>query len=393
VSRPIRACFCGGPSLALHADEEGIMRRARLVAIAVVCAAIGTIASGSSATGTQLTVKKLDTEPKEGQDKPGAQKLAALRKAVADAPSERTHRFELVRALIAEGDLSGALTEAQAWRAKDAYDLVVVRIIGDLQMQLGDAAKARRTYSSIVELLPKDPDAHRALATVLKEAGDLDNAFLRLSDASKLRPTDARLSFELADVVHRMGKDAEAAERLQKVVDDKDAQESVKYPAKQRLAQILAARRREAIKASKTAEAAELAKKIEALGIKGGIENDLKVYLSWDTDRTDVDLWVDTPGGQRVWYQNKSSTNGEALYDDVTSGYGPESFTAKKARPGVYTVSVNYFGTSRTVFSDARGEVVVITQEGTANEKKEVFPFRIWKAKQTVTVAKIEVKP
>jgi tetratricopeptide (TPR) repeat protein len=378
-----------GAGLALSAFEEGIMRRARLAAIAVVCAASGISASGSSA---QLQVKKLDSEPKEGQDKPGAQKLAELRKAVADAPSERTHRFDLVRALIAEGDLKGALTEAEAWRSKDAYDLVVVRIIGDLQMQLGEASKARRTYSSIVELLPKDPDAHRALATVLKEAGDLDNAFLRLTDASKLRPTDARLSFELADVVHRMGKDTEAAERLQKVVDDKDAHESVKYPAKQRLGQILAARRREAIKAGKTTEAADLAKKIAALGIKGGIENDLKVYLSWDTDRTDVDLWVDTPGGQRVWYQNKVSPNGEALFDDVTSGYGPESFTATKARPGTYTVSVNYYGTSRTVFSDARGEVVVITQEGTADEKKQVFPFRIWKAKQTVTVAKIEVK-
>ncbi len=366
------------------------MRRARLAAVAVVCAAIGTIASGSSA---HLAVKKIDTEPKEGKDKPGAQKLAELRKAVADAPDQRSHRFDLVRALIAEGDLNGALTEARAWRAKDAYDLVVVRIIGDLQMQLGDAATARRTYSSIVELLPKDPDAHRALATVLKEAGDLDNAFLRLSDASKLRPTDARLAFELADVVHRMGKDGDAAERLQKVVDDKEAPESVKYPAKQRLGQILAARRREAIKAGKTAEGADLAKKIEGLGIKGGIENDLKVYLSWDTDRTDVDLWVDTPGGEKVWYEHKSTQHGEALYDDVTSGYGPESFTAKKARAGTYTVSVNYYGTSRTVFSDARGEVVVITHEGTADEKKQVFPFRIWKAKQTVTVAKIEVKP
>ena len=365
------------------------VKRARLVAI-VVCAALGTVASGSSA---HLAVKKIDTEPKEGQDKPGAQKLSELRRAVADAPSERTHRFDLVRALIADGDLKGALEEAKAWRAKDAYDLVVVRIIGDLQMQLGDTAKARRTYSSIVELLPKDPEAHRALATVLKEAGDLDNAFLRLNDASKLRPNDQRIAFELADVVHRMGKDAEAAERLQKVVDDKDASDSIKYPAKQRLGQILAQRRREAIKAGKTAEALALAKQVEALGIKGGIENDLKVYLSWDTDRTDVDLWVTTPSGERVWYQAKSTAFGEALYDDVTSGYGPESFTAKKARAGVYTVSVNYFGTSRTVFSDARGEVSVITHEGMADEKKEVFPFRIWKAKQTVTVAKIEVKP
>lgn len=370
------------------------MRRARLVAVATLCATASTVVPGATAPSAgHLFVKRLDTEPREGQDKPGAAKLAELRKAVADAPSERLRRFDLVRALIAEGDKKGALDEAIAWRSKDAYDLVVVRIIGDLQMQLGEASKARRTYSSIVELLPKDPDAHRALATVLKEAGDLENAYQRLNEASKLRPNDPRLSFELADVVHRLGRDGEAAERLQKIVDDKEAPDSIRYPAKQRLAQIWAARRRDALAKGNTAEGAKLTKQIEALGINGGIENDLKVYLSWDTDRTDVDLWVDTPGGEKVWYSNKKSSHDEALFDDVTSGYGPESFTAKKARPGTYTISVNYFGTSRTVFSDARGEVIVITNEGSASEKREVFPFRIWKAKQTVTVAKVEVKP
>jgi hypothetical protein len=369
------------------------MRPARLIAVALIGAAGSIVAPGSSAPSTaHLVVKKLDTEPRDGLAKPGAAKLAELRKAVADAPSERTRRFDLVRALIAEGDNKGALDEAIAWRSKDAYDLVVVRIIGDLQMQLGDASKARRTYSSIVELLPKDPEAHRAHATVLKEAGDLENAFQRLNEASKLRPNDPRLAFELADVVHRLGREAEAGERLQKIVDASDTPDSIRYPAKQRLGQILATRRRDALGKGNTAEGAKLAKQIEALGIKGGIENDLKVYLSWDTDRTDVDLWVNTPGGEKVWYSNKKSSHDEALFDDVTSGYGPESFTAKKARPGEYTISVNYFGTSRTVFSDARGEVVVITNEGSAAEKREVFPFRIWKAKQTVTVAKIEVK-
>ncbi len=371
------------------------MRR-QLITIALACAAGSIVAPASTAPSTgHLVVKKLDTEPHDGQDQLSSDKLAELRKAVADAPTERTRRFDLVRALIASGDRKGALDEAIAWRQKDAYDLVVVRIIGDLQMQLGDATKARRTYSSIVELLPKDPEAHRALATVLKEAGDLENAYQRLNEASKLRPNDPRLAFELADVVHRLGREAEAGERLQKIVDATDTPDSIRYPAKQRLGQIFAARRRDALTKGNSADAAKLAKQIEALGIKGGIENDLKVYLSWDTDRTDVDLWVDTPGGEKVWYSNKKSShtqNEEALFDDVTSGYGPESFTAKKVRPGTYTISVNYFGTSRTVFSDARGEVVVITNEGSASEKREVFPFRIWKAKQTVAVAKIEVK-
>jgi hypothetical protein len=56
-------------------------------------------------------------------------------------------------------------------------------------------------------------------------------------------------------------------------------------------------------------------------------------------------------------------------------------------------VEVNYFGTRRQTFSEARGEVVVILGEGSAREEKHVLPYRLFKPKQTVTVAAIEVKP
>jgi uncharacterized protein YfaP (DUF2135 family) len=167
----------------------------------------------------------------------------------------------------------------------------------------------------------------------------------------------------------------------------------VRYPAKQRLAQIDAAERRDAQGRGDGAAAARLGAEIEALGVKGGVENDVKIYLTWDTDRTDVDLWVRTPKGELVNYAHRAGAGGEALFDDVTSGYGPESFTAKNAQPGRYLVEVNYFSTRRQTFTEARGEVVVILGEGTAREQKHVLPYRLFKAKQTVSVAAIEVKP
>ena len=33
--------------------------------------------------------------------------------------------------------------------------------------------------------------------------------------------------------------------------------------------------------------------------------NDVKVYLTWDTDRSDVDLWVLNPGGEKIFYSHK----------------------------------------------------------------------------------------
>ena len=108
----------------------------------------------------------------------------------------------------------------------------------------------------------------------------------------------------------------------------------MRYPAKQRLAQIYQQLERTAKAAGKTDDAANLAKSIKELKLSGGTENDIKVYLTWDTDHSDVDLWVTNPAGEKVFYSHKNGKFGEALYDDVTTGYGPESFTAPKAAPG-----------------------------------------------------------
>jgi uncharacterized protein YfaP (DUF2135 family) len=151
----------------------------------------------------------------------------------------------------------------------------------------------------------------------------------------------------------------------------------VRYPAKQRLAQVY--------------KAQGAHDKVKALALAGGTENDIKVYLTWDTDRSDVDLWVTNPAGERVSYEHKRGQFGEALYDDVTTGYGPESFTAPKARAGEYLVQVNYFGGGRGNFSEARGEVVIVLDEGKPSEQKHVLPYRLFQVGQTVAVARVRV--
>jgi tetratricopeptide (TPR) repeat protein len=269
---------------------------------------------------------------------------------------------------------------------------VVVRLLGDVYAAMGEKEKARRAYSAVVELLPKDAEAHRALATVLKEQGDLAGAYDRLVAATKLRPEDARIGFELADVAHRLGRNDEAATRFEAIVARKDVDEVVRFPAKQRLAQVWAEARRVSLAAGDAAKATALTTKIDALALPGGSVNDVKVYLTWDTDRTDVDLWVETPSKEKIFYQHKDGKNGAALYGDVTNGYGPESFTAPKAAAGKYAIKVNYFGTSRQAFTEARGEVVVVLHEGTAAEERHVLPYELFSPKQTVLVAEIEVK-
>jgi len=340
----------------------------------------------ATAADTRLTLVAGDREPAV-RDKVGAAEIAELRAAVKDKPKDREARFRLVRGLMKAKQLDEALAAARDWRANDAYNLVVVRLLGDIYSELGKKDEARRAYSAVVELLPKDAGAQRALASVLKQSGDTKAAYDRLRQAAELAPKDRRLAFELADAANRIGEMAEARQRFEAIVDDAETPDAVKYPAKQRLAQIYHALARTA----EPAEAATLEGKIKALGLDGGTENDIKVYLTWDTDHSDVDLWVTNPAGERVFYEHKKGAYGEALYNDVTTGYGPESFTAPRARPGEYVVQVNYFGAGRSNFSEARGEVVIVLDEGKPTEQRHVLPYRLFEEKQTVTVARIKV--
>ncbi|HEY4117682.1 MAG TPA: DUF2135 domain-containing protein [Byssovorax sp.] len=341
-------------------------------------------------TAGALTLTPLETEPKEGEKAPTDHELDVMRGAIAQAPKDRAARFKLVRALMRGNKLDDALAEARAWRERDAYNLVVVRLEGDILAALGRRSEARRVYSAVVELLPRDTDAQRALATVLKQSGDLAGAYDRLRAAASAT-TDLRTSFELADVAQRLGRASEAADRFTSIIGAEGAHESIRYPAKQRLAQIRAGERRAAIARGDADEARRIGAEIDALAVKGGVENDVKIYLTWDTDRSDVDLHVITPTGEEVDYRKKQASTGEALFDDVTSGYGPESFTAKRAHPGRYLVRVNYFGTSRQTFTEARGEVTVILHEGGDDERKVVLPYKLFSPKQTVEVAAIDV--
>jgi len=338
----------------------------------------------------RLTVKTVDVAPPRAAVIDEAA-LAERRTRVEQDPRNREARLDLVQGLVDAGQHELALVEARAWRAVDAYNLVVVRMIGDILSELGRHEEALRVYSAVPELLPEDPEAQRALATVLKQQGDLAAARARLDVAIALRPQDARVRFELADVSLRLGQRDEAQRLLQTIVVDEAVAQSLRYPAKQRLAQIYAGNRREARRAGDDAHVERITAAIDALEVKGGVDHDIKVYLSWDTDRTDVDLWVTNPAGEKVFYGNRQGQFGGELFDDVTTGYGPESFTDHAAHRGTYEIAVNYYATERDTFKEARGEVIVVLGEGREDEVQHSFPYRLFRPKETVVVARVEV--
>jgi len=339
-----------------------------------------------------LQVQPRDSEPKS----PAAITKVAfqvLQGAVQNNANDRRARFSLVRALMQSKRWEEAKKAAIDWRQNDAYNLVVVRLLGDIYSELGDKEQALRVYSAVVELLPKDPRAQRALASVLKQNGHKKAARQRLEAAVALRTDDLRLRFELADITHRLGDHKKSQILFESIANHPNSPELLRYPAKERLAQIYGVQLRDAKKKGDSEGEKQLQQRLTLLKLKGGHKNDIKVYLTWDTDRSDVDLWVTNPAGEKVYYSHKQGSLGGQLFGDVTNGYGPESFHVQNATRGKYLVQVHYYSGGSANFPEARGEVVVVLNEGRATETRHVFPYRLFKRKQIVTVAEIVKQP
>jgi len=107
------------------------------------------------------------------------------------------------------------------------------------------------------------------------------------------------------------------------------------------------------------------------------LDVDVRILISWNIDRTDVDLWIDEPTGERVSYSNKLSEIGGRISNDMTNGYGPEEYLLKKTIDGDYEIKVHYYGSD---IINPNGAVIV-----------RAHIFRNWgRANQSVEVADLE---
>jgi len=83
----------------------------------------------------------------------------------------------------------------------------------------------------------------------------------------------------------------------------------------------------------------------------------LRAQLSWDTDGTDVDLWVIEPDGFKVFWASKFSPSGGFLDVDDRNGFGPENYNHSDPPDGIYTIAVHYYSDNGYGPSNAKVEV------------------------------------
>ena len=120
---------------------------------------------------------------------------------------------------------------------------------------------------------------------------------------------------------------------------------------------------------------------------------DLRVVLAWDADNTDIDLWVTDPNGEKAFYGNRLTYQGGRMSQDFTGGYGPEEFSLKKAKPGVYRIEAQFYGHRQQIVAGATTlQLKLQTEFGTPWQQDKLVTLRLKGQREVVFVGEFEVK-
>ncbi len=235
-------------------------------------------------------------------------------------------------------------------RRENRDDVLVYEAIARKRAFSGDTWGAVRALSSPVELRPKDAEALRLVGYGMLALGQYPAAAELFEHVRLNRPFEAQAFLEEALALDAAGRHSEAARNYEIVLARRWARHSheVKTVAAYHYARLLAALARhpraEPVAGLLRARQDELSKlKSQELAMDFR-PIDYQLTTHWNSDSTDIDLWVIEPDGERCYYSHRETTLGGKLFWDITNGLGPELYHARKAAPGPYHVVVHYFG-------------------------------------------------
>lgn len=118
---------------------------------------------------------------------------------------------------------------------------------------------------------------------------------------------------------------------------------------------------------------------------------DIRIVLNWDTDNSDMDLWVTDPNGEKCYYGHRETAIGGIISRDYTDGYGPEEFLLKKALKGKYKIQADYYGSrEQTIIGPTTIYLDIYTDYSGNMEKKETITLQLMGKKENITIGEIE---
>ena len=298
---------------------------------------------------------------------------------VAAEPPPRVHpytgRFATVMAMLARGDVRGAMGRAKEWRHDDPADVLALLALGEVYEKAEQPAEAARAYGSIVDLFANRADLRRLAGERLERLANgagLDVAIDTFTKAVEMRPDHPSSHRLLAYALVKRGAYARAFEAVKKGA----LQE---YPSGRFLGVDRILREDLGLVAAAwiKAEPAKKGEILSKLRASGGTLEDapsLRFVLNWETDANDVDFHIHDGEGCHAFYGAKQLPSGGELYADVTTGYGPECFAIRgKKRATPYTLEAHYY--SRGPMGYGMGKLEIVEHDGHGGLRFEERPF------------------
>lgn len=150
-------------------------------------------------------------------------------------------------------------------------------------------------------------------------------------------------------------------------------------------------------------EANALIPRLEELGgdvsldprLIANLDSDIRVIMEWSADDVDLDMHVQEPSGEQVYYGHNRSLIGGRLSNDMTNGFGPEEYWVRRDPGGRFTIESNMFRNDRI---DPNGTprlyVRLIRDFGRPEQREEIVDLEMGATQSNrVTLGTIRLSP
>ena len=350
------------PPASAPADAHAAAADARTLDSVAVVATSGAInpvdvsstASTSITSAPQATIRLQPWEPdspyaRRLRDAP-ADQLYALYLDERDSHASSTAFYlDVADLLLRRGRRDEALRVLSNLAELQLENRHVLRVLGYRLMQAKAYPLAAQVFRQVLEMAEEEPQSHRDLALALAAVGDRQEAIRHLYDVVSGQWDPRFAEIELVSLNELNQVVATSPTLLDTTFIDRRLLKNMPL--------------------------------------------DLRVVLSWDSDNSDMDLWVTDPNGERCYYSNKLTYQGGLISDDFTGGYGPEEFVLRDAKPGKYKVQANFYGDRQQVVTGATTLSLRFSAGwGSGHQKDQTVTLRLSGKDETVLVGEFEVK-
>jgi tetratricopeptide (TPR) repeat protein len=289
--------------------------------------------------------------------------------------SPYTGQFRTIMNSLRHKDKEAALTQADGWWQSSPGDVMALVALGEALEGNSDADEAGRAYGSLIDLFPSRADLRRFAGERLerlKTESALKLAADSYAKAVEQRPDHPQSHRLLAYTLLKMNQPEKAFDVLEKGA-------AQRYPdgrfagVDQIFAEDLGIAAQAWIKVQPERKE-EIYKRLAKDGGRRETSPSLRFVLSWETDANDVDFHIFDNQGGHAFYSSQELPSGGELYEDVTTGYGPECFTIRgKPHAAPYKLQAHYY--SRGPMGYGMGSLQIVQHDGQGNLKFDDRPF------------------